>query len=442
MGSVVRSRAAQATCVAAVICAACALWTVADFQPVRLDLLAVLTLGALAGHLLYSPSRGGIALSGSFLAFMVGVGFLGGPAAFAMVAVAELGAWAIERYRLSVAIVNIASFGLPVLIAGVVLDALNLSPEQPVFYVVLGALGLLALGANILLLAPGMAALDGVPIRERLPTPRSELPAMTLNTVLAMAAAALYHRVGIVGAIVVVSAVLGLSYMARLIGVAQVRARQYAALSWGVLAGLVRALDTRDPRASRHSAAVAAFSRDVAAAAGFDTRQQELAHTAGLLHDIGRFALSDRVMDRGRPLTTEDWTAIRRHPELGADLLRDLGHYGPVAEIVLCHHERVDGRGYPGRLPAEKIPELAKIIAVAEVYDTLTADDTYRTPVSSFEALTELRRVAGSQLDPRYVETLAKLLAGRGTEYRHAREADFTRELDLERRMEQSIQGG
>src|SRR5437868_13545995 len=71
----------------------------------------------------------------------------------------------------------------------------------------------------------------------------------------------------------------------------------------------------------------------------------------------------------------------------------------------------------------------------AETYDTLTADDTYRTPISSFEALTELRRVAGTQLDARYVETLSEVLAGRGVEYRHAREASFERELDLERRI-------
>ncbi len=119
----------------------------------------------------------------------------------------------------------------------------------------------------------------------------------------------------------------------------------------------------------------------------------ELAHTAGLLHDIGHFALSDRVAERGRTLTEEDWVAIQRHPELGADMLKDLGMYGPVAEIVLAHHERIDGRGYPHGLPGEEIPEIAKIISVAEVYDTLTASDTYRTRMSSFEALRELRRV-------------------------------------------------
>jgi HD-GYP domain-containing protein (c-di-GMP phosphodiesterase class II) len=123
---------------------------------------------------------------------------------------------------------------------------------------------------------------------------------------------------------------------------------------------------------------------------------------------------------------------------LGADMLRDLGLYGPVAEIVRAHHERVDGRGYPDRLKADRIPELAKIIAVAEVYDTLTAADTYRTAVSSFQALTELRRVAGSQLDADYVEALSRVLTGSDATYRHADAADFGSELDLERRINES----
>src|SRR5205085_11137073 len=196
-----------------------------------------------------------------------------------------------------------------------------------------------------------------------------------------------------------------------------------------------------DERAARHAAAVARFARDMAEVVGMDEGQRELAHTAGLLHDIGRFALSDRVAERGRTLNEEDWVAIQRHPELGADMLKDLGMYGPVAEIVLCHHERIDGRGYPRGLPGEEIPEIAKIISVAEVYDTLTASDTYRTRMSSFEALRELRRVAGSQLDARYVEVLAHLLGGEGVEYRHADAADFDTELDMERRIREAAAG-
>ncbi len=197
------------------------------------------------------------------------------------------------------------------------------------------------------------------------------------------------------------AAVIAFSYMAHLLEESRDRAQQYVSLSWGVLAGLMRSLHVRDGRAARHAAAVAHFARDIARRVGMSPLECEIAHTSGLLHDIGHFALSDRVAERGRTLTDEDWVAIHRHPELGADLLKDLGMYGPVAEIVLAHHERIDGRGYPYGLTGEEIPEIAKIIAVAEVYDTLTASDTYRTQMSSFEALTELRRVAGSQLDQR-----------------------------------------
>ena len=211
------------------------------------------------------------------------------------------------------------------------------------------------------------------------------------------------------------------------------RAEQYRVLSVGVLGGLMRALEVRDPAVARHAAAVARFSGDIATAAGMSRADAELARTAGLLHDIGRFALSDRVAERGRTLTDEDWIAIHQHPELGAVMLQDLGAYGPVAEIVLCHHERIDGRGYPQRLDGAEIPEIAKIVAVAEVYDTLTAEDTYRTQMSSFEALTELRRVAGTQLEEHYVEVLAELLTGSGVGYRHATSVDFDAELNRKR---------
>ena len=229
--------------------------------------------------------------------------------------------------------------------------------------------------------------------------------------------------------------------MAHLLQRARHRSEQYVSLSWGVLAGLMRSLDIRDQRAARHAAAVARFASDIAGKVGMSEEECELAHTAGLLHDIGHFALSDRVAERGRTLTDEDWTAIQRHPELGADMLKDLGMYGPVAEIVLAHHERIDGRGYPQGLPADQIPEIAKIISVAEVYDTLTASDTYRTRMSSFEALRELRRVSGSQLDGGYVEVLADLLSGEGVDYRHADAADFDTELAMERRIKEAGAG-
>jgi HD-GYP domain-containing protein (c-di-GMP phosphodiesterase class II) len=130
---------------------------------------------------------------------------------------------------------------------------------------------------------------------------------------------------------------------------------------------------------------------------------------------------------------------LRLHPAYSRDVLAGINGLEEAAGWVVAHHERIDGRGYPDGLPGDEIPELAKIVAVAEVYDTLTADDTYRTPVSSFEALTELRRVSGSQLEGRYVEALAELLSGRGVDYRHADRADFDEELDVERRIGEAV---
>jgi putative nucleotidyltransferase with HDIG domain len=266
-------------------------------------------------------------------------------------------------------------------------------------------------------------------------------PSSGLSLAVALAGVSIKFAIGNAGIAFALAGVLAFSYMVHLLRETQNRAEQYVSLSWGVLAGLMRSLDIRDARTARHSAAVARFARDIAAEVGLSPEERELAHTAGLLHDIGRFALSDRVAERGRTLTDEDWVAIQRHPELGADMLRDLGTYGPVAEIVLAHHERIDGRGYPQGLTEAEIPELAKIIAVAEVYDTLTASDTYRSRMSSFEALNELRRVAGSQLDGRYIEVLAGLLTGEGVDYRHADAADFDRELNMERRIRQAGAG-
>jgi putative nucleotidyltransferase with HDIG domain len=267
------------------------------------------------------------------------------------------------------------------------------------------------------------------------------LPSTILNVSLVVAGASITVELGKAGIAFALSAVFTFSYMTHLLTESRKRAEQYVSLSWGVLAGLMRTLDIRDQRAARHAAAVARFARDMAESVGMTEQEQELAHTAGLLHDIGHFALSDRVAERGRTLTDEDWIAIQQHPELGADMLKDLGMYGPVGEIVLAHHERIDGRGYPNGLFGEEIPEIAKIISVAEVYDTLTASDTYRTRMSSFEALRELRRVSGTQLDGRYVEVLAGLLTGEGVEYRHADAADFDTELAMERRIKEARTG-
>ena len=367
-----------------------------------------------------------------------------GPAYAALAAViAEVAAAARIKTRRYAFAFNLLAAMLPALAAANVVRALTSGrPHASLgLYLIIGLAAAVDVALNFLIASAYIQIMDGQRTLG-FKTLKSHAPSLLLNLFLAVAGAGIYLRLGLLGIAFGLSAVFALTYMLQLVEQARSRSEQYVALSWGVLGGLMRSLDIRDQRAARHAAAVARFSRDIARSVGMNDAECELAHTAGLLHDIGHFALSDRVAERGRTLTEEDWVAIHRHPELGADMLRDLGTYGPVAEIVIAHHERIDGRGYPKGLTGDEIPEIAKIISVAEVYDTLTASDTYRTRMSSFEALTELRRVADSQVDARYVEVLATLLTGEGVEYRHADMADFDVELDMERRINQAGAGG
>jgi len=407
----------------------------------------VLAACALAGVLGGAKWEGAVEVSAAFVCFMLIAAFLGPAAVFASVIVTEIGAWIVlgrgwikRPYRTRVLPVNIASNGVPALLAAFAFEALAGAMDgSPRDLAVLAVVQIGFLALNFVLLRSLAALMDGLQMRSMLKPPRELLPSLALTIALTLAIAGVYTELGLATSAFVVLILVGFAYMSRLVVIARERAAQYAALSWGVLSSLVRALERRDSRTARHSAAVAGFARDIARECGMSKRDAELAHTAGLLHDIGRFALPDRVMERHGTLTQDDWEAIHQHPELGADLLRDLGVYGPVAQIVRAHHERIDGRGYPDRLKGDEIPEIARIVAVAEVYDTLTAEDTYRDRMTSFQAMTELRRVAGRQLDERFVEALAELLAGRGLEYRHADTADFDTELAIEGRIADSV---
>ena len=404
-------------------------------------LTLVLAACAIVSVLFASDWEGAVDISSAFVCFMLAVAFVGPLAAFAIPVAAEVVTFAVRRYRPQALPINLAATAVPSLLAALLYGELvgTLQEGAPAD---LGLLALVAIGflvLNYATISTLVVLLDGGSMRAALRPPRELLPSLALTVALTVSIAGVFAQLGLAAGVFLVLIIVAFTYMSRLVVIARERTEQYAAMSWGVLSSLVRALDRRDGRTARHSAAVAAFSRDIALECGMSKRDAELAHTAGLLHDIGRFALPDRVMERHGTLTQDDWEAIHQHPELGADLLRDLGVYGPVAEIVRAHHERIDGRGYPRRLKGDEIPEIARIVAVAEVYDTLTTQDTYRDRMTSFQAMTELRRVAGRQLDERYVEALASLLAGRGMDYRHADTADFDTELAIEGRIADSV---
>jgi putative nucleotidyltransferase with HDIG domain len=239
----------------------------------------------------------------------------------------------------------------------------------------------------------------------------------------------------------VVIVILIFQYLARALLRSEDRAEQLearsvrlASMQLGMLVTLVETLALRDRMTARHAAAVARYARMLAREMGLDESEQDLAHTAGLLHDIGKFALPDRIL-HAEILSDEDWAVVRRHPQEGATLVGRLDGYGPVAEAILYHHERVDGNGYPAGLIGGEIPLVSRILAVCNVYDTLTARDSYRSPMTPQDAISELRRVAGRQLDAEIVDKFVAMLEREGpVTFAHGDDADFEAELAFERR--------
>jgi putative nucleotidyltransferase with HDIG domain len=273
----------------------------------------------------------------------------------------------------------------------------------------------------------------------------SELAAASM----AMGVAFLYHRIGIAAILLFGIVLFTYQYLLGQLRISERRAeelerrgkqlgartRQLATLQVGMLSALLRTLDLRDRMTARHSAAVARYAREIAIAAGFSKEDQDLVHTAGLLHDLGKFIFPDRILKGDTKLSDEDWNIIKMHPYQGARVVAQMEGYGPISEIILAHHERIDGKGYPRGLKGPDIPALSRMISVADTYDVMTARDSYRKPISSFEAIQELKRVAGTQLDAEYVELFIKILAGKDVRFRHGEDADFDAELGLDKRV-------
>lgn len=175
---------------------------------------------------------------------------------------------------------------------------------------------------------------------------------------------------------------------------------------------LGRAVDARDCRLFEHSTAVADIASLLARQHGLTARQAEIVHMAGHLHDVGKIGIPDSILLKPGPLTDAEWETMRRHPKMGADILRPVkvfcGKPG-VCEIVLAHHERFDGSGYPYGLRGHDIPLGARIVAVADALSAMTEDRPYRKGLSLQAAVEEVARCAGTYFDPCVVRDLLAL---------------------------------
>ncbi len=189
---------------------------------------------------------------------------------------------------------------------------------------------------------------------------------------------------------------------------------------------LVATLDARDRYTAGHSAAVAVYSRDIAARMGLSDEEQRLVHLCGLVHDIGKVGLPVGLLEKVGALSLEERRHMEKHPEIGERILSKVDDYGEIARIVRHHHERVDGHGYPDGLAGDQIPLLSRIIAVADAYNAMTSDRPYRDAMPSRVARLRLAQAVESQFDTSVVAAFEAILASAPESYRAGLRGDFT----------------
>ena len=181
-------------------------------------------------------------------------------------------------------------------------------------------------------------------------------------------------------------------------------------ISVATLEALVNALEAKDRYLRGHSARIADLSALVAAELGLSDEQVESVRTAGRLHDIGKIGIRESVLHKKGPLTEEEFDHVKSHVTIGAQILAPLTHLREVISYVRSHHERVDGTGYPDGLAGHSIPLGARVIGAAEVYDALTTSRPYQERMEPQEAVSRMRDLVGTVIDPDVHDALVRVV--------------------------------
>ncbi|RYG66169.1 diguanylate cyclase, partial [bacterium] len=180
--------------------------------------------------------------------------------------------------------------------------------------------------------------------------------------------------------------------------------------SFGVLDALVTAIDNKDHYTRHHSEEVTLLSLLVAKEIGYDDEQLRAVRISGLLHDVGKIAVPDDILRHPGKLGREEWEIMQQHPVFGALIVKDVPNLEHVLEGIRHHHEKWDGSGYPDKLVAEDIPEMGRLLAMADCYSALTTDRPYRKGWKPEAALEEIERCKGTHFDPRLCEAFLKVM--------------------------------
>ncbi len=171
---------------------------------------------------------------------------------------------------------------------------------------------------------------------------------------------------------------------------------------------IVEAVDAKDPYTRGHSARVVDYSLMIGASLDLDKDETKRLEVSAILHDVGKIGIPDRILGKPGKLTFEEFTYMKKHPELGSAIIEPIAELKDLIPNILHHHERYDGNGYPRGLKAKKIPYFARIICIADSFDAMTSDRPYRKRLDTMVALEELSKNSGDQFDPVLVKIFAR----------------------------------
>ena len=188
------------------------------------------------------------------------------------------------------------------------------------------------------------------------------------------------------------------------------KTRQYQELALESIFAIVNIIEAKDTITEGHSVRVAGYSMALARAMGYEESKVDEVYQTGLLHDVGKIGIPDLILKKEGKLTTEEYGEIKEHTSIGGHILAAIETMGYLADGAKYHHEKYDGTGYPKGLKGEEIPEIGRIIAVADVFDALVSKRHYKEPMDVETAKQELLRGSGTQFDPNIVQVFLKLL--------------------------------
>lgn len=197
------------------------------------------------------------------------------------------------------------------------------------------------------------------------------------------------------------------------VGVALSNARLIEELSdfnWSTLKTLARAIDAKSPWTAGHSERVTKYGLEIGKEMGLSQEEMDILHRGGLLHDIGKLGIPNKILDKAGNLTAKEKQIIQTHPRLGARILEPISAYTDIMLIVLQHHENYDGTGYPDGLAGEEISKYSRIFAVADGFEALTADRPYRKAIKPEKAAEIIKENSGTQYDPAVVDAFLRVL--------------------------------